>query len=53
MFHRGEVVMADNNMVEQLDVEQVARVVDHAGGVGVFVAGFGVAGGMVVGEDDG
>ena len=53
LFHRAEVVMANNDMVEQLDIEQVARVVDHAGGVGIFVAGFGIAGRMIVGEDNG
>ena len=47
-----EAVVADDDVVEELDAEELAALVKALGDAAVFRAGRGVAAGMVVGDDD-
>ena len=52
-FEADVAVAADNDVVEDLDVEEAAGFDDHLGDADVFGAGRGVAAGVVVDDDDG
>src|SRR3990172_1909335 len=52
LFERDETVLADHQMVEHVNVQQLARLDECAGDGDVFRAGRRVAGRMVVHDDD-
>lgn len=52
-FEGDELLVADDDVVEDLDVEEFAGGDELAGDMNVFGGGGGVAGGVVVGDDDG
>jgi len=44
--------VADDDVVEHLDAEKLADAADALGDEFIVARGFGIAGGMVVGDDD-
>ena len=53
LFHADVALAADDDMVEQVDAHHFGGLVDLAGYYDVGAAGCGVAGGVVVHDDDG
>jgi hypothetical protein len=50
---RHPALVADNDVVENIDIEDFAGLAESAGDAFVVAGRFGVSGGVVVGDDDG